>query len=196
MKRIRRLFLSGLLAIIPIAITFYLLFWLLRSADNILRNPIEHLLGTYYPGMGFASLLIIIFLIGLFTNNVLGRWFMNLINTILNRAPLINSIYGSVSQIMKTFASDKNRSFSKVVLVDFPNPDTKSIGFITNEDITFSGSQLVSVFIPTTPNPSNGFLIMVRADQYTEVDIPVDQALKMVVSMGTLLPDHLQPEVS
>ncbi len=194
MKRIRRLFVSGLLAIIPIALTFYLLFWLVSSADNILRIPIESLLGTYFPGMGFFSLIIIIFLVGLFTSNVLGRWVMKLINNSLSKAPLIKNIYGSLLQIMQTFTKGKNKSFSKVVVVNFPNEVTKSVGFITNEEITFSHEELVSIFIPTTPNPSNGFLIMVKKGDYTEVTIPVDQALKMIVSMGTLLPEHLQSE--
>ncbi len=194
MKKIRRLFISGLLAIIPIALTFYLLFWLVKSADNILKIPIEALLGTYYPGMGFLSLIIFIFLVGLLTSNVLGRWVMKVINNSLSKAPLIKNIYGSLLQIMQTFTNGKNKSFSKVVVVNFPNAVTKSVGFITNEEISFGEEELVSVFIPTTPNPSNGFLIMVKKGDYTEVNIPVDQALKMIVSMGTLLPEHLQAE--
>ncbi len=92
---------------------------------------------------------------------------------------------------MQTFTNATGKSFSKVVTVSFPSPETKSIGFITNEEVTMKGTNMAAVFVPTTPNPSNGFLLLVPEDSYEVLDIPVDQALRMIVSMGTLLPDHL-----
>lgn len=191
MRRIKKLFISGLLAIIPIALTFFLLYYIISSADRILRGPITSLLGTYIPGLGFIALVVIIFLTGLFTSNVIGSWVMRQINTLLSRAPLVKSIYGSLLQILQTFTISKNKSFSKVVILTFPSPNTRSIGFITNEEVHLEGSGYASIFVPTTPNPTNGFLLIVPESDYEVLDIPVDQALKMIVSMGTLLPDHL-----
>ncbi len=191
-KKIRKTFISGLLILIPIALTFTLIFWFISKTDSILRTPITSLLGTYIPGLGILTLLLVIFLTGLLTNNLLGRWIMKKVNNILTSLPLIKSIYGSILQILQTFTSSSNKSFSKVVMVPFPSQHTKSIGFITNDNVTVSGQQMASVFIPTTPNPSNGFLILVAPDDYEEIDMPVDQALKVVVSLGTLIPSHLK----
>ncbi|MCF7941529.1 MAG: DUF502 domain-containing protein [Spirochaetia bacterium] len=191
MKRIRKIFLSGLFAIIPLVITFALLYWLISKADNILRIPITSLLGMYIPGLGMITLIIIIFLIGLLTSNVLGSWIMKKVDRLFSSLPLIKSVYSSILQIMQTFTNATGKSFSKVVTVSFPSPETKSIGFITNEEVTMKGTNMAAVFVPTTPNPSNGFLLLVPEDSYEVLDIPVDQALRMIVSMGTLLPDHL-----
>jgi uncharacterized membrane protein len=191
MKRIRKIFLSGLFAIIPLVITFALLYWLISKADNILRVPITSLLGMYIPGLGMITLIIIIFLIGLLTSNVLGSWIMKKVDRLFSSLPLIKSVYSSILQIMQTFTNATGKSFSKVVTVSFPSPETKSIGFITNEEVTMKGTLMAAVFVPTTPNPSNGFLLLVPEDSYEVLDIPVDQALRMIVSMGTLLPDHL-----
>ncbi len=191
MKRLRKIFLSGLFAIIPLVITFALLYWLISKADNILRIPITSLLGMYIPGLGMITLIIIIFLIGLLTSNVLGSWIMKKVDRLFSSLPLIKSVYSSILQIMQTFTNATGKSFSKVVTVSFPSPETKSIGFITNEEVTMKGTNMAAVFVPTTPNPSNGFLLLVPEDSYEVLDIPVDQALRMIVSMGTLLPDHL-----
>lgn len=191
MKRIRRIFVSGLLAIIPMAITFALLYWIVSKADNLLRDPITRILGSYIPGMGLLALVICIFVIGLLTSNVLGRWIMKRVNKLFSSVPLIKSIYSSILQILQTFTNSGKKSFSKVVIISFPSPETQSIGFITNEEVEIQGGRHAAVFVPTTPNPSNGFLLIVPEDAYEIVDIPVEQALKMIVSMGTLIPDHL-----
>ncbi len=190
MKHIRKIFISGLIAIIPISITLVLIFWFVSKADSLLRYPITSLLGTYIPGAGFMALIIGIFIIGLLANNVLGRWVIKQVDRMFTHVPLIRTIYSSILQIMQMFRNSSGKSFLKVVILSFPTSDTQSIGFITNENVTIRGERKSSVFVPTTPNPSNGFLLIVPEDAYEVLDIPVDQALKMIVSMGTLIPDQ------
>lgn len=191
MKHLRKIFLAGLFTILPLAVTFFLIYWLVSKADAILRTPITSILGTYIPGLGFFTLLAVIFLTGLLTNNLLGRWVMRQIEKILNKLPIIKNLYGSISDIQKTFSDNPSKSFSQVALIDYPLKGTKSMGFIANKEVHMNGELYYSVFVPTAPNPTNGFLLFLKEDEIELLDIPVDVAIKMVISMGTFKPEKL-----
>jgi len=193
-KRIRRIFFTGLFTVLPLALTVYLIYWLISSLDDLLRVAITSLLGFYVPGLGFFSIIILIFLVGLFANNIIGRWLIRQSEKILGRLPIVKNVYGSISDIQKTFTNNPTKQFSQVVLIDYPLEGTKSMGFIAREDVKFNEETKVSVFVPTTPNPTNGFLLFLPRDKVQFLDIRVDVAIKMIVSMGTFQPEEITPE--
>ncbi len=193
MKSVKKIFLTGLFTLLPVAVTGYLLYWLFSTLDASLKVVIQSLLGFYVPGLGFISIVIIIFLVGIFASNVMGSWIIRQAERVLNRVPIIKNIYGSVSDIQKTFSNNPSKQFSQVVLIDYPLKGTKSMGFIAREDVMFNGERRVSVFVPTTPNPTNGFLLFFPPDEIEKLDIPVDVAIKMIISMGTYQPKAFTP---
>ncbi len=193
MKSIKKTFITGLLSLLPLGITLYFLYWLVSSLDSLLREIILSFTDFYIPGLGFVTAVVVVFLAGLLASNVLGKWFIRQTEKILSRVPIVNTIYGSVSDIQKTFADNPSKRFSKVVLIDYPLKGTKSMGFIASEEVVIKGKHWVSVFVPTTPNPTNGFLLFLDQEEIEIIDIPVDSAIKMIISMGTYLPEAVTP---
>ncbi len=194
MKYFRKIFLTGLLSLLPLGITVYLLYWLVSSLDSLLKEIILSFTDFYIPGLGFLSAVLLIFAAGLFASNVLGKWFLRQLEKILSKVPIVNTIYGSVADIQKTFANNPSKRFSKVVLIDYPLKGTKSMGFIASDEVLLNENKKVSVFVPTTPNPTNGFLLFLNHDDIEILDLPVDSAIKMIVSMGTYQPKSVTPK--
>ena len=193
MKRIKKLFIKGLFTILPLAITFYLIFWLISSLDALVKQIILLFTDFYIPGMGFILALLIILAVGVLANNFLGRWVIRISELVLSKVPIVKNIYGSISDIQKTFTNNPTKRFSQVVLVDYPLKGTKSMGFIASDQVMLNDEERVSVFLPTTPNPTNGFLLFFDKKDIVLLDIPVDTAIKMIVSMGTYQPEKLTP---
>ncbi len=187
------MFLRGLFTLLPLAVTFYLLFWLISSLDSLVKQIILLFTDFYIPGMGFILALVIIFTVGVLASNFLGRWFIKISELILSRVPIVKNIYGSISDIQKTFTNNPKKRFTKVVLIDYPLKGTKSMGFIASDEVLLNDDKRVSVFVPTTPNPTNGFLLFLNKEDIILLDIPVDTAIKMIVSMGTYQPERLTP---
>ncbi len=193
MKQIKKIFLTGLLTLLPLAVTFYLLFWMITGMDSLAKHVITAFTDFYVPGLGFISTVVIIFLVGLFSNNFLGKWFIRQFERVLSRVPIVKTIYGSISDIQKTFTNNPAKRFSQVVLIDYPLKGTKSMGFIASDEVLLNKEKRVSVFVPTTPNPTNGFLLFLDKEDITMLDIPVDTAIKMIISMGTYQPNVMTP---
>ncbi|SHH94249.1 DUF502 domain-containing protein [Clostridium grantii] len=190
MKKVKNLFLSGLAASVPIAITYYILKTIFLFIDSFSKKIIIFVFGKYYIGLGFLLTIGIILLIGFVTSNVIGKKIFDYFERAINKLPIVNSIYASIKELSKTFSSSSNNRFSKVVMVDFPKDGIKSMGFITNDNIAINDEKKVAVFIPTTPNPTNGFLVFVDIDSVEKVDITVDEAIKTIISMSTLAPEE------
>ncbi|MFO7612311.1 MAG: DUF502 domain-containing protein [Clostridia bacterium] len=185
MKKIRKWFLSGLAVILPVGLTAFILVWLFNLLDGILRNLIAWVFGKDIPGLGLLFLLIFILLVGLFTSNFIGGKITVWFEKIIGKIPLIKTVYNPLKNIISGLSSDTAGSFMKVVVVEFPMKGSKSIGFITNTNFSIGGEDKISVFIPTTPNPTNGFLIMLDKDDAEILDVTVNEGLNMVVSMGS-----------
>ena len=153
-----------------------------------------NLLGFSIPGFGVIIALSILLLTGMLAANLFGRRFVEMWERILNRIPLVRSIYSSVKQISSTIFDPSGKSFRKVVLLEYPRKGLWSIGFLTNDsmgdELCSVDDTLVSVFIPTTPNPTSGFIIMTRKDEITELNMNVEEAFKFVISMGVIIPDN------
>ncbi|WP_432667155.1 DUF502 domain-containing protein [Wukongibacter baidiensis] len=186
MKKLTRLFISGFLTILPLGLFFYVIKIVYRIIDNMTKGFVAAVLGKPIPGVGFILTISLIFLFGCITNFVLGERLFNAFENFILKLPFAGSVYRAIKDISETITKNKKGSFSKVVMVEFPMKGVTSIGFITNNNVHMCGEDQVAVFIPTTPNPTNGFLVYVHKDHVKELDITVDQAIKTVVSMGSV----------
>ncbi len=191
MKKVFNTFLAGLSAVLPISITVLILIKSFDLIDGILGNWIIRFTGHSIPGVGFIITISSIYLIGLFAKHYFGQAILKIVETSMAKIPVIQLIYRSVKDLSSLLTKDSKKSFSQVVKVYFPSPSQVSIGLITNDAIHIDGEDYVAVFIPTTPNPSNGFLIYIKREELVLLDTTVEVAVKMVVSMGSVAPENL-----
>ena len=198
MPALRKYIIAGLLVWLPFAATIVIVKLLIDLMDKtILVLPPEwqpaNLLGFSIPGFGFILAISILLLTGVLAANLFGRRFVEMWERVLNRIPLVRSIYSSVKQISSTIFNPSGKSFRKVVMLQYPRKGLWSIGFLTNDNLggemTAIDDRLVSVFIPTTPNPTSGFIIMVRSQELTELDMNIEEAFKFIISMGVIISD-------
>jgi len=195
-RRLRTQFLTGIIVVIPIGITMLILVWVFTSVDNILEPLIKLIFGRPIPGVGFGITLILIYLIGLAASNFLGKGLIQYGESLLSRVPVVWQLYSSIKQILESFRDARSSGFMRVVLVEFPRKGMRTIGFITNESTDSSGRKLLNIFIPTAPNPTSGFLQIAREEEVIRTDIPVDDALKMVVSAGKVSPQEIDDKLA
>lgn len=191
MKTLRKLFITGLFTLLPISITFLVLKIIYEFLDNISAPIIRLIVGFDIPGMGFLITVSVIVLVGAIASNLIGKKVLHFFDGWIHRIPFINTVYNSVKELSQNLSSGKNTNFSQVVLVNFPSVSSKSIGFITREALNLSGTSLTAVFVPTTPNPTSGFIMFFDPTDVEYLDVTVDEAVKMVVSMGVVLPPRL-----
>jgi uncharacterized membrane protein len=188
-------FITGLLVVVPIAVTVFVLKALLIWIDGILGDIERDLLGHYYPGLGIITLLLLIFVIGTISANYIGNRVLHAWDRLMCRLPLVRGIYSTVKQMMETFSTAQN--FHGVGLVEYPRKGCYSIGFITGQvddrTMGLSGKYL-SVFVPTTPNPTAGFLLLLPENEVRKLNVTVDQGMKYIVSLGLVTMNELQAE--
>lgn len=198
----KKYFITGLLIWIPLAITAWVLALIVRSMDQsllLLPQAIqpERLLGVYIPGIGALMTLLVVFLTGLITTNIVGQKLVRFWERVLARIPVVKSIYYSVKQVSDTLFSGSGVAFRKVLLVRYPHPEAWSVAFQTGHPARDVADMLpeehVGVFIPTTPSPVNGFFFFVKKKDVIELDMNVDEALKYIVSMGVVAPPMRNP---
>ena len=196
----KRYFITGLLIWAPLGITIWVLSFILGMMDqSIMLLPTEwqprNLLGFHLPGLGALLTLLIVFLTGLLTANFIGQRLIRWWEALLHRIPVVRSIYQSVKQISDTVFSPSGQAFRQAVLVQYPRPDSWTIGFLTGtpggEIVDHLGGAMVSLYVPTTPNPTSGFFLMVPKADVIELDMSVEDALKYLISMGVVAPAAL-----
>lgn len=191
-KHLKKKFITGLFFLIPLIVTVYVIYLIISFVDTILapviRNITLHLMGKeiYIPGTGLFLFVVLAYITGVFASNYMGNRLLSYGEKTLRRIPFVKGIYSSVKDMTDSFSSEKKRSFKEVVLAEFPSPGRYTIGFVTNRMKSQSGEELCSVFIPTTPNPTSGFLIIIPEKQLIFLDLPVDNALKYIISLGTV----------
>ena len=200
MTRLRRWLVAGLLLWVPLGVTFLVVKLLVDLADQVLLLlPIqyrpENLLGFNIPGLGVALTVLPVIATGMIFANLFGRRLVRLWEDILARIPLVRSIYSSVKQITETLFSSQGKSFKKVVLVEYPRRELWTLAFVTGDTaqqlIDIVDRDLVSIYVPTTPNPTSGFFLMVPREDVVELDISVEAGLKLILSTGVVIPDDL-----
>jgi uncharacterized membrane protein len=197
MGPLRKWLFAGLLVIVPLAITVWVLQWIVSTLDQTLLilpqawHP-DRLLGFHIPGFGVLLALAILLAVGAITSNFLGKKLVVWGDALLGRIPVVRSIYTSVKQVSDTLFSPSGNAFRVAVLVQWPRPDVWTIGFVTGTpggDVTnYLLGEYLSVYIPTTPNPTGGYFVMLRRSECIELKMSVDAALKYVVSMGVVVP--------
>lgn len=193
----KKYFITGLLIWIPLVITIWVLKLVVDVLDqSLLLLPVgwqtENWLGIHIPGLGTLLTLLIIFVTGVFATNFFGAQLVELWHEILHRIPVVNSIYSSVKQISDTLFSSSGQAFRKALLVQWPQEGMWTIAFLTGTPgggvATHLPPDCVAVYVPTTPNPTGGYFVIIARKNVVELDMSVDQALKYIISMGVVPP--------
>ena len=198
-------FLAGLAIVTPAVISFAVLIWLFGTVSNItntllvflpqrLTHNDEGKMYWYWSAVALVLAVFLIGVVGLLTRNYIGKRVIEWADSALLRIPLLNKIYGATKQVNDAFSSGNKTAFRTVVLVEYPRPGVYSVGFITSEPndeiLSKTKEKVVCVFVPTTPNPTGGFLVLVPEDQVTKLDMSVADGIKYVISLGAINPDY------
>ncbi len=192
----KKYFITGLLVLVPLVITVWVFMLVINTMDNLLPQALrpEAWFGLHIPGMGLLLTLALVLLTGVFAANFLGQQLIEMWESLLARIPVVKSIYGGVKQVSDTVFATDGKAFRKAVLVRFPHNDAWTIAFVTGEPGGEVAQHLpagcVNVYVPTTPNPTSGYFLIVEKRHLIELDIKVDAALKYVLSMGSVAPSH------
>ncbi|MEY4258700.1 MAG: hypothetical protein RJA56_1601 [Pseudomonadota bacterium] len=209
MTAIRKWLFAGLLVLVPLIITLWVLDWVVTTLDSTLQvlprdwHP-DVLFGVHIPGLGVVFALLVLLSIGALASNIIGNRLVSWWHSLLHRIPVVRSIYSGVKQISDTLFSEKGNAFRKALLVQWPHPGMWSIGFLTGapdggvlhhlrqKPGIEADDEFVSVFVPTTPNPTGGYFVMVRRRDCVELAMSVDEALTYIVSMGVIAPSGVR----
>lgn len=205
MSALRKWLFTGLLVIVPGVITAWVLNWIVGTLDQTLAILPENwhpdtLLGIHVPGFGVVLTLLILLTVGAATSNFAGRKIVQWGDAVVHRIPVVRSIYSSVKQVSDTLFSESGNAFRTAVLVQWPREGVWTVGFITGtpsgEVAAYLRDEYVSVYVPTTPNPTGGYFVMVRKSECIELEMSIDVALKYIVSMGVVAPPPLNLDTS
>ena len=196
MKIIRKYFIAGSLIVLPVIITVLLFLWLFRFLDGILGNYVNSYLMNNYgytiPGLGIIFAIILIFFVGFLATHLISRSILSFFENWFTKFPVIRQIYPAAKQIIYFLFTDRKLSFRKAVLIEYPRKGIYTLGFLTNEGFKYfnekTKKELVNIFMPSTPGPFTGYLIMVPKGDIVVVDISVEDALKMLISGGVVNP--------
>ncbi len=193
----KKYFITGLLIWVPLGITLWVLHLLVRAMDQTLlllpeNVQTEHWLGMHVPGMGVVLTFVVVFGTGLIAANMLGQRLLRFWENILGRIPVFKSIYNSVKQVSDTLFSSTGHAFRKALLVQYPRDGSWTIAFLTGQPggdvVNHLQGEYWSVYVPTTPNPTSGFFLMMPKSDVIVLDMSVDEALKYIISMGVVSP--------
>jgi uncharacterized membrane protein len=189
-KRLRRYFLVGLVVIAPVGLTIWVLTRAFVSIDAILGVPLRDTLGISIPGLGLVTLLLLVTMVGWVAHMAVGRQLIRWWNLALTRFPLAGGIYNAVSQIVQSVVGSRHSLFLRTVLVPYPTEGLWAVAFVTKDDQfemeELLGEKCVNVFVPTTPNPTSGFMLIVPSSRCYELDTTVEEAMKLIISGGSV----------
>ncbi|MBN2564279.1 MAG: DUF502 domain-containing protein [Candidatus Eisenbacteria bacterium] len=189
-RTVRRYLLTGLVVLLPVVVTVFVLVRMFFALDDILGRFVETYLGRAIPGVGLVALVAIILGIGAIASNIMGKRMIRAWEGIISRIPVMRWIYRTTKQLFSSLLEERSGSFRKVVLVPYPHRGSYSIAFLTSEwptsVLTALGPGFVTVFLPTTPNPTSGLLLVVPVDDVVPLDITVEEGLRLVISAGAL----------
>jgi uncharacterized membrane protein len=193
--QVRSVFLRGIVLIIPLGLTYWFFQALLNGIDGVFSPVLTDTIGRHIPGLGFLTMLALIFLVGLLTRNLVGRLVFNAFENLLRSIPFVRSVYSAIKDLVNAFnVGGKGKTFRRVIMFEYPRKGLYCIGFVTNES-HYAGppaSDLYHVYIPNPPNPTSGFLCLVPKEEAIELDISVEDGVKLVLSGGIVTPDILR----
>jgi uncharacterized membrane protein len=198
MSKIRTYFFTGLLVLVPLAITLWVILSIVNAVDNILPRiwQPKALFGFDIPGFGFVMVILLVFIVGFLSHNFIGKQVVAAWNSLLNRIPVVRGLYNSIKQVSDTLFSENGNAFREAVLVQYPHAGLWTIAFVTgkpNGEVAerlheLGKDDVVSVYVPTTPNPTSGFFLMLPRSDLRPLEMSVDEALKYIISMGVVSP--------
>ena len=200
LNHLRRKLAAGLLVVIPVGLTLFILRFLFNLADGVLAPYITRAVdllvgeGHYIPGLGMIASLIVLYLSGVIASNVLGGRLVGFGDSIMSRIPLVKSIYSSSKQFIQVFSRTGKDSFRRAVYVEFPMEGSFSIAFVTNSVTSDSGKIYYTVFVPTSPNPTSGYVLLLEEHRVYPTTFNVEEAMKIVMSGGMVAPDVIKAE--
>jgi uncharacterized membrane protein len=203
MKRLRRYIVAGILVWLPIGVTIFLVRILIGLLDRTLvlipqQYRPEEILGFAIPGLGILLTIILLLITGVLAANIVGKSMVGLWESMAERIPVVRSVYSAAKNFAEIVFSDSSQSFKKVLLIEYPRKGLYSLAFQTSSELGEvqgrTGEAVVCTFVPTTPNPTSGFIIIVPRKDVIELDMDVDEALKMIISLGVVIPTWRKPE--
>lgn len=207
MSRLRKYLFAGLIIWLPLGVTVLVIRLLVNAMDQVLvvlpeaYHP-DQLLGFHIPGLGLVLSIVVVLGTGMIAANLFGRRLVSAWEALLSRIPLVRTVYTGVKQVAETVFSERGSSFRKVLLVEYPRAGMWTIAFHTGSYVgevqRRTRREVVNIFVPTTPNPTSGFFLMVPREEVIELDMSVDEGIRMIMSMGMIVPDARasKPEVA
>ena len=187
-RHIRATLIAGVLILVPVAITYVLVFWVFNSIDGLLQPIIEEITDRHIPGLGLLVLLIIVYLLGLIWTKRLGRRTIRTLQLFLLKIPLIGAVYGPARKLIESFTGESTAGFKRVVVVEYPKQDTWMIGFLTGISNVVPGTTMGVIYLPTAPTPNSGWVAMVPIQNIYDTTMTVREAMSMVLSGGISSP--------
>lgn len=187
-SKLRQNFVAGLVVLIPVVATIWVIKWLFDLIDGILAPAFKPIFGQEIPGFGFVAVVILIYLLGLLITNVLGKRLVQFSQSLVDRVPVVSQVYNAFRQIIDSLMMSQKGAFKEVVLIEFPRPGMRSVAFVTSRLKDNSGQELLTAYIPTAPNPTSGFIEIVTPDRVIPTNMSVEDAMKIVLSAGMVCP--------
>ncbi|OIO69792.1 MAG: hypothetical protein COW19_10590 [Zetaproteobacteria bacterium CG12_big_fil_rev_8_21_14_0_65_55_1124] len=199
---LKRWFFTGLILLVPIMVTIYLFVGIVRSMDGLIglipaaMQP-DQLLGFHIPGLGVLFTFVIVLVTGMVGTSFIGRWLVGIGENMLERIPLVRTVYGALKNVLETVLRDNQDSFRRVVLIEYPRKGTYALGFVSGtghgEVQGLTKDEVITVFVPTSPNPTSGFLLYVPEKDTTPLTMTVEDGMKCVISAGVITPNWTPP---
>jgi uncharacterized membrane protein len=197
MRILRRYFLAGLAVVLPTAVSVYVLWLLFVKLDGILGSYLAGRFGLRIPGIGLAAIVVILLLAGVMARNLIGKRLIGAVQKALEAIPLFNRVYTAMRQISEAFLNEESTTFRRVAAVEYPRPGMYSLCFVTAErsgEVEAKlGRRTVNVFLPTSPNPTSGYMLVVPVEDIIPLDMSVEEGMKMVISGGSYIPLGRRP---
>jgi len=197
---VRRYFVTGILVLLPLAVTVWLFWRIISGVEGAVQSVLERFSWTYHTGYGLLVVVAIIFAAGLFAHNVIGRKLVRFMDNLVTKIPFVSKVYLTVQQIRDAFVGRHHGLFQSVAVVEYPRAGLYTICFVTSTaegEVQYKTEErVVCVFVPTTPNPTSGFLLFVPQDDLIPLSMTVEEAMKLVISGGALIPPHRVDELT
>ncbi|BFN37881.1 DUF502 domain-containing protein [Fidelibacter multiformis] len=190
-QNVKTAFISGLLVAIPLGITIFTFQFIFGFIDNIFGRYIREILPFYIPGIGFIATFLIIFLLGAFVNHWLGKKMFERIEKRLSKLPILGSLYTVSRQIVEIIGSSRRKEFQKVIFLQYPAEGIWTIGFVTGQSLAADGMRMYNVFVPTTPNPTSGYMVFIPWEDAVDTRLTIEEGLKMLISGGMVSPPRM-----
>lgn len=199
LRTLRRVFVSGILVVVPVTVTLFVLYFLFQKIDGLLSPLFLKYLGYSIPGMGFLATLVLIFVVGIIARNVIGGRLFGLGELIFVRTPLVRAVYTAAKQLLEAVTSNERTAFNRAVLIEFPRNGIFTIGFAASRPrlrLTDREEPMVTVFIPSTPTPVTGSVVLVRESEVYDLTMTTEEAIKYIVSGGFAAPSVITSSVT